>query len=212
MEAPFDLQETDRLLSTTRAVRKRLDLETPVERQVLLDCVSLSQQAPTGSNTQFWRWMIVQDDDKKAAIAEIYGRGSKLINEFQSQLPEDDHQTHRVYSSAGYLFEVLHRVPAIVIPCIEGRPEDPTDHCTVASVYGSILPAVWSFQLALRSRGLGSAWTTLHLMWEAEVAEILGIPEHVMQVALLPVAYTKGTDFKPAQRPAAETIVHWDSW
>ena len=212
MEAPFDLQETDRLLSTTRAVRKRLDLETSVERQVLLDCVALSQQAPTGSNTQFWRWMIVQDADKKAAIAEIYGRGSKLINEFQSQLPEDDHQTHRVYSSAGYLFEVLHRVPAIVIPCIEGRPEDPTDHCTVASVYGSILPAVWSFQLALRSRGLGSAWTTLHLMWEAEVADILGIPEHVMQVALLPVAYTKGTDFKPAQRPAAETIVHWDSW
>ena len=212
MDAPFDIEETDKLLSTTRAVRKRLDLETPVDRQVLLDCVALSQQAPTGSNTQFWRWMIIEDAEKKAAIADIYRRGSGFINEFQSQVPEDDRQTHRVYDSAGYLFDVLHQVPAIVIPCIEGRPEDPTDHCTVASIYGSILPAVWSFQLALRSRGLGSAWTTLHLMWEQEVAELLGIPDHVMQVALLPVAYTLGTDFKPAQRPAPETIVHWDTW
>ena len=212
MEAPFNLSETDRLLSTTRAVRKRLDLDTPVDRQVLLDCVALSQQAPTGSNTQYWRWVIVQDEDRKAAIADIYRRGSSFIDEFRSQVPQDDDQTHRVYDSAGYLFEVLHRVPAIVIPCIEGRPEDPTDHCTVASVYGSILPAVWSFQLALRSRGLGSAWTTLHLMWQSEMAELLGIPEQVMQVALLPVAYTLGTDFKPAKRPPPESIVHWDAW
>jgi nitroreductase len=212
MDTPFNLAETDKLLSTTRAVRKRLDLETPVEREILLDCVRLSQQAPTGSNTQFWRWMIVQDAEKKAAVAEIYGRGSALIDEFKSQLAPEDNQTHRVYDSAGYLFEVLHRVPALVIPCIEGRPEDPSDHCSVASVYGSILPAVWSFQLALRSRGLGSAWTTLHLMWESEVAEVLGIPENVMQVALLPVAYTLGTEFKPARRQPPEEIVHWDHW
>jgi nitroreductase len=212
MEAPFDLQETDRLLTTTRAVRKRLDLDKPVERDVLLDCVRISQQAPTGSNTQFWRWLIVEDAERKAAVADIYRRGSNLISEFKSQVPPDDDQTHRVYDSAGYLFEVLHRVPALVIPCIEGRPQDPTDHCSVASVYGSILPAVWSFQLALRSRGLGSAWTTLHLMWEGEVAEILSVPDDVMQVALLPVAYTLGTDFRPAKRPPAETIVHWNTW
>ena len=212
MDTPFNLEETDRLLTTTRAVRKRLDLQKPVERKVLLDCVRISQQAPTGSNTQLWRWVIVQNSEKKAAIAEIYGRGSGFIDEMKSRLAPGDEQTRRVYDSAGYLFDHLHEVPALVIPCVEGRPEDPTDHCTVASVYGSILPAVWSFQLALRSRGLGSAWTTLHLMWEGEVADILGIPEHVMQVALLPVAYTVGTDFKPARRPPAEEIVHWDAW
>ena len=212
MDTPFNLEETDRLLTTTRAVRKRLDLQKSVERKVLLDCVRISQQAPTGSNTQLWRWVIVQDPEKKAAIAAIYGRGSGFIDEMKSHLAPGDEQTRRVYDSAGYLFDHLHEVPALVIPCVEGRPEDPTDHCTVASVYGSILPAVWSFQLALRSRGLGSAWTTLHLMWEAEVADILGIPEHVMQVALLPVAYTVGTDFKPARRPPPEDIVHWDAW
>jgi nitroreductase len=212
METPFNLAETDRLLTTTRAVRKRLDLQKPVEREVLLDCVRISQQAPTGSNTQLWRWVIVQDEEKKAAIASIYGRGSGFIDEMKSHLAPGDEQTRRVYDSAGYLFDHLHEVPALVIPCVEGRPEDPTDHCTVASVYGSILPAVWSFQLALRSRGMGSAWTTLHLMWEAEVADILGIPEQVMQVALLPVAYTVGTDFKPAKRPPPEDIVHWDGW
>lgn len=212
MSTTFNLEETDKLLTTTRAVRKRLDLERPVERQVLLDCIGISQQAPTGSNTQFWRWMVITDTDQKAAIADVYGRGKKFINQLQGELPEDAHQTRRVYDSAGYLFDCLHQVPALVIPCVIGRPADPGDHCTMASTFGSILPAVWSFQLALRSRGLGSAWTTLHLMWEQEVADILGIPEDVMQVALLPVAYTKGTDFKTATRQPPEEIVHWDKW
>jgi nitroreductase len=212
MSTVFDLEQTDKLLSTTRAVRKRLDFTRPVERQVLLDCVRLSQQAPTGSNTQFWRWVIVLDEDKRRQVGAIYARGAEFIDQLKSQLPEEDAQTHRVYDSAGYLFEHIHEVPALVIPCVVGRPADPTDHATVASTYGSILPAVWSFQLALRSRGLGSAWTTLHLMWEREVAEILDIPEEVMQVALLPVAYTLGTDFKPARRQPPEEIVHWDGW
>jgi nitroreductase len=212
MSTTFNLEETDKLLTTTRAVRKRLDLERPVERQVLLDCIAISQQAPTGSNTQFWRWLVITDVDQKAAIAEVYGRGQEFITQLQGELPEEAHQTRRVYDSAGYLFDVLHKVPALVIPCVIGRPADPADHCTVASTYGSILPAVWSFQLALRSRGLGSAWTSLHLMWEQEVAEILGIPDDVMQVALLPVAYTLGTDFKTATRQPPEEIVHWDRW
>jgi nitroreductase len=211
MSTTFNLEETDKLLTTTRAVRKRLDLERPVERQVLLDCIAISQQAPTGSNTQFWRWLVITDVDQKAAIAEVYGRGQEFITQLQGELPEEAHQTRRVYDSAGYLFDVLHKVPALVIPCVIGRP-DPTDHCSVASTYGSILPAVWSFQLALRSRGLGSAWTSLHLMWEQEVADILGIPEDVMQVALLPVAYTVGTDFKTATRQPPEEIVHFDRW
>ena len=212
MNTPFNLEETDKLLTTTRAVRKRLDLEKPVEREVLLDCVRISQQAPTGSNTQMWRWVIITDPDKKRAVAEIYARGKPFIKDMQAALPVDAHQTRRVYDSAGYLFDVLDQVPAIVIPCVIGRPENPEDNVTLVSTLGSILPAVWSFQLALRSRGLGSAWTTLHLMWEQEVAEILGIPQQVMQVALLPVAYTRGTDFKQARRQPPEEIVHWDGW
>ena len=115
MTTPFNLEETDKLLSTTRAVRKRLDLEKPVERDILLDCVRLSQQAPTGSNTQMWRWVIVQDEEKKKAIADVYARGSEFIDQMKGQLPEDAHQTHRVYDSAGYLFDVLHKVPAIAV-------------------------------------------------------------------------------------------------
>jgi nitroreductase len=212
VENPFNIEETDRLLSTTRAVRKRLDFSRPVEQQVLLDCVRLSQQAPTGSNTQFWRWIFVTDQAQRQAVADVYSRGSGFIEELRGQLPEDALQTRRVYDSAGYLFEHLHEVPVLAIPCVVGRPPDSADHATVASTYGSILPAVWSFQLALRSRGLGSAWTTLHLMWEQEVAAILGVPENVMQVALLPVAYTKGTDFKPVYRQPVEEIVHWNNW
>jgi nitroreductase len=212
MAAPFNLEETDRLLSTTRAVRKRLDFTRPVEREVLLDCVRLSQQAPTGSNTQFWRWLIVTDPDKRKAIADIYARGGEMLKEFKQNVPAEDKQTVRVYDSADYLVEHMAEVPALVIPCVVGRPAAEAAHVEVASVYGSILPAVWSFQLALRSRGLGSAWTTLHLLWEAEVAELLGIPDDVMQVALLPAAYTLGTDFKVANRQPPEEITHWDSW
>ena len=212
MTAPFNLEETDHLLSTTRAVRKRLDFSRPVEREVLLDCVRLSQQAPTGSNTQFWRWLIVTDPAKRKAVAEIYARGAVMLDEFKQNVAPEDHQTARVYDSADYLVEHMAEVPALVIPCVVGRPSPEALHVEVASIYGSILPAVWSFQLALRSRGLGSAWTTLHLAWETEVAELFGIPDDVMQVALLPVAYTLGTDFKVAKRQPPEEITYWDSW
>ena len=212
MAVPFDLQQTDKLLSTTRAVRKRLDLNRPVEREVLLDCIGLSQQAPTGSNTQLWRWVVVTDPDKRRAIGEIYARGVDYLTEAKQGVAEDDHQTRRVYESADFLVEHMHEVPALVIPCVIGRTPEPAQHVVTASIYGSILPAVWSFQLALRSRGLGSTFTTLHLGWEQEVAELLNIPAEVMQVALLPVAYTMGTDFKVAQRPPPDEITHWDRW
>jgi nitroreductase len=212
MDAPFDLQQADKLLSTTRAVRKRLDFSKPVEREVLLDCIRLSQQAPTGSNTQMWRWVIVTDTEKRRALSEIYGRGVEFLNEAKSGVAEGDDQTRRVYDSADYLVEHMHEVPALVIPCVVGRPPEGSPNVVTASIFGSILPAVWSFQLALRSRGLGSAYTTLHLAWEDEVAALLNIPSDVMQVALLPVAYTLGLDFKVAQRQPPEEIVHWDSW
>lgn len=212
MTAPFDLEQTDRLLSTTRAVRRRLDLERPVERDVILDCIRLSQQAPTASNTQKWRWMVVMDEGKRAQLAEIYGRGKEFLAQARAQLDEDDAQTHRVYDSAEWLIDHIGEVPCLVIPCVEGRLPPGVPNGMAASVYGSIYPAMWSFQLALRSRGLGSTLTTIHLFFEEAAAKVLGIPEDVMQVALLPVAYTKGTDFKVARRPAPETITSFDEW
>jgi len=213
MTAPFDLKETDRLLSTTRAVRKRLDLARPVERKVILDCIRLSMQAPTASNGQTWRWVVVTDAVKRAEIARIYKEiGDQYLEMARNNVPAGDAQTKRVYDSAFWLKDHLHEVPVHVIPCVVGRVPDGAPMGMHASVFGSIFPAVWSFQLALRSRGLGSALTTLHLFREQEAAKLLGIPENVMQVALLPVAYTKGTDFKVSQRPAPETITSFDSW
>jgi nitroreductase len=207
---PFDLTTTDRLLSTTRALRKRLDLDRPVEREVLLDSVRLSQQAPTGSNSQAWRWVIVTDPDKRAALAELYRKGGgQYLATARERFTSG--QTARVYASASWLADNLEKVPVHVIPCSGRLPDNSPLWFTAASM-GSIFPAVWSFQLALRARGLGSVITSFHLAFEKEAAQLLSIPNDVMQVALLPVAYTKGTEFKPARRPPAEEIVHWDSW
>jgi len=211
MSAPFDLAVTDRLLSTTRAVRKRLDLEKPVPRRVLLDCIGLSQQAPTGSNSQTWRWLVIEDAKKRAALARIYAEGGRGYLESARDQAKDP-QTRRVYESAFWLVEHLAEVPVHVIPCVLGRVPDGAPNIASASTYGSIFPAVWSFQLALRSRGLGSVLTTLHLFKEQEAAKLLGIPEGVTQVGLLPVAWTRGSDFKPAKRPAPETITSFDAW
>lgn len=198
----------DHLLSTTRAVRKRLDLHRPVEREVILDCLRLAQQAPTGSNAQTWQWVVVTDPAVRGGLAEIYADASA---DYFAQPVTGDEQTRRVRDSAVYLRDHLHEVPVHVIPCIRGRADQvPPEQA--AGWYGSILPATWSFQLALRARGLGSAFTTLHLRQAARAAQLLGIPDDYTQVALLPVAYTLGTDFRPARRPPVETIVHWDGW
>jgi nitroreductase len=206
----FDTKVTDELLSTTRAVRRRLDLERPVEPQVILDCIALAQQAPTATNAQSWRWVVVTDAARKAGLAEIY-RGGCLGYLQRGAAEEEDPQTRRVYESALQLATTIERVPVLVIPCIERMFND-APHVVSASSYGSILPAAWSFLLALRSRGLGSVWTTAHLWNEAGAAELLGIPESVTQVAMFPVAYTIGTDFKRAERPPPESITYWESW
>lgn len=209
----FDLAMTDELLATTRAVRKRLDLDRPVPRAVITECLELAVQAPTASNNQTWRWIVVEDAAKRAAIAELYGKaGRAYLAEKAGSVGGGNAQTTRVYSSALWLAENLHKVPVFVIPCLQGRLPDGAPQVLAASAYGSIFPAVWSFQLALRARGLGSTLTTLHLGFEQEVAAILGLPDDIMQVALLPVAYTKGTDFKRAERPPVSTITHWDGW
>lgn len=206
----FDLAETDRLLTTTRAVRRRLDLDRPVEREVILDCLRIATQAPTASNGQTWRWMVVTDADKRRALADLYREAGMGYLEAASQ-QEQDPQTARVYASALELAEQLERVPVHVIPCVEGRV-DGAPLGLAAAVFGSIIPAAWSFQLALRSRGLGSVWTTLHLFEERRAAELLGIPDSVTQVALIPVAYTLGDEFRPATRGPVEEITSWDTW
>jgi nitroreductase len=211
----IDVAATDRLLTTTRAVRRRLDLDRPVDRAVLLECIAIAQQAPTGGNRQGWSFVVVTDEAKRARIAELYREVSLEAFERSRDraLARGDGQTARVYAGALHLAGVLHRVPVHVIPCIRGSflgAEAPT--VAAAGLYGSIVPAAWSFQLALRARGLGSAWTTMHLHREREVAELLGIPDDVTQVALLPVAHYTGDSFSPADRPPAETVTHWDGW
>jgi len=210
----FDLSITDELLATTRAVRKRLDLNKPVPREIINDCLELAVQAPTGSNSQGWRWVVVDDPDKKQALAKLYAQagGGYLSAAGEEAKKSGDGQQTRVFSSAQYLLEHLHEVPVHVIPCIQGRPGGDVPAAMSAGLYGSIFPAVWSFQLALRARGLGSTLTTLHLAHEQEAAELLGIPDDMHQVALLPVAYTLGTDFKRASRPPVSTITHWNQW
>jgi nitroreductase len=210
---PIDIANADLLLSTTRSVRKRLDLERPVPRELILESLRMAVQAPTASNGQGWRWMIVTDPDKRAALAELYGSTARPYLEAGANgAMGSDRQTIRVYQSALYLLDVLARVPVHVIPCIEGRT-NVEGNMSGASFYGSIMQASWSFMLALRARGLGSVWTTLHLQREQEAAELLGIPyESVSQIALLPVAYTVGTDFKPAKRGPVEDITYWDEW
>jgi nitroreductase len=206
----MDLATVDQLLSTTRAVRKRLDVTRPVEREVILECLQLAMQAPTASNEQNWRWLVITDADKRAAIADVY---RSCAGDYMVRAAEQasDPQTRRVYQSADALTWILADVPVHVIPCIERRI-DGTPLPVAAAAWASIIPAAWSFQLALRSRGLGSVYTTLHLVKEREVADLLGIPDTVTQAALLPVAYTIGTDFKPAKRPPAETVTSWNTW
>ncbi len=210
----FDLAQTDALLTTTRAVRKRLDFDRPVPREIITRCIEIAVQAPTASNSQLWRWMIVDDPAKRAQIAEIYR--ATMADRQKVTEPWDSlgrtAQTDRVHDSAGYLRANLERVPVLVIPCVEGRPAPDAAPASLSATYGSIFPAVWSFQLALRSRGLGSVFTSVLGFREREVAELLGIPDYVLQVAMIPVAYTLGTDFKPAERPPVSEIMHWNEW
>jgi nitroreductase len=208
----------DHVATTTRAVRKRLDLDKPVEPDVIEECIEIALQAPTGSNSQGWRFVVVTDEDKRKKLAEWYLSGWNMAyggsrDDAVAAVPEDRReQQARVLSSADYLANNLHKVPVHVIPCILGRPPEGTPAAGWAGFFGSIIPAIWSFQLALRSRGLGSAYTTLHLFQEKAASDLLGIPETVTQAALLPVAYTKGTDFKPATRRPSKELTYWNGW
>lgn len=209
----------DEVLSTTRAVRKRLDFDRPVERDVIEACLRLAQQAPTASNRQHWHFVVVTASAKRRALGQIYRRGAERY--LGSPTPAEDRTrpqsdreqtTNRVLSSARYLAKHMHEAPVLLVPCIEGRTEGAS--CQGQSTaFGSIITAYWSFMLAARERGLGTCLTTLHLSLEREAAEVLDIPfDDVMQVGLIPVAYTMGTDFKPAPREPLETMIHWNQW
>lgn len=211
--AGFDLAVVDHLLTTTRAVRKRIDLDRPVEPEVIDTCLRLASQAPSGGNGQRWRWMVLSDPDRKKLVAEWYAESfARYIAPRQAALRPDDRRGHRMVESATYLADHMAEMPLLVIPCTLDRLAPDAGAEERASLYGGVFPAVWSFQLALRSRGIGSALTTLHLAHEREIGEALGIPETVTQVALLPVGYYTGDDFKVAPRRPAEELTYWDTW
>jgi nitroreductase len=201
----LDQKTVDHLLSTTRAVRRRLDLERPVPPEVVEECLRLAIQAPTGSNRQGWHWVVVTDAGKRAALADMYRAG---FGPYMDRARSGSEGLTRVRESALWLAERLEQVPVHVIPCIE----DYTKGNAHAGVWASIYPAVWSFQLALRSRGLGSVLTTLHLPRAKDAAALLGIPDGVLQAGLVPVAYYTGDDFKPANRRPIEHVTSWNEW
>ena len=209
----------DELLTTTRAIRKRLDLIRPVERRLIEECLTIAQHAPSGSNWQNWHFVVVTDPEKRKALADLYRKAFEIYLTLPiaaPNLPFDDPartQTQgRVTSSLQYLADHLHEVPVHVVPCIGVR----TDGAPVglqAAWWGSILPATWSFMLAARARGLGTCWTSLHLFFEEEAAQVLDIPHtEVMQAALIPVAYLVGDDVRPSPRDPLRGSLHWDSW
>jgi nitroreductase len=221
----FDLASVDHVLRTTRSVRLRLDLERPVPRELVEEAIRVALQAPTGANTQTWRFLVVEDPATRAAIADFYRKGAERYVAGQTALTrtgvsmmreyetEDLRQRQReaLFKSGGFLMERLQDVPLFVIPCIESRFEH-EDVFTQASMWGSILPATWSLMLALRARRVASAWTTLHLMYEREVAELVGIPADYTQAALLPVAWLKGGELRPAKRLPVSEVVYWGRW
>ena len=201
----LDRATVDHLLRTTRSVRKRLDLHRPVPRAVITECLELAVQAPTGSNQQLWRWLVVEDAATRATMADLYRTPPVDRASSGDARPVATPQQQRVMDSARYLLEHMHEVPVLVVPCTEKTGG-------AAGWAPSIYPAVWSFMLALRSRGLGSCITTGHLYREREAAEVLGIPEGYAQACLLPVAFYTGDDFAPAARRPAAEITYWDRW
>jgi nitroreductase len=226
--AGFDLTTVDALLTTTRSVRRRLDLERPVDLDDVRRCLEIAQQAPTGSNNRSYRWLVITDPAKRAALADLYRQGmgeyaraTQELSErgFESKVGVEeertralDAQTRRVFASARHLHAHLHEVPVHVIPCMLGRLGDRYDNFQAAAYYGSIQPAIWSFMLALRSRGYGSVYTTLHLVHEAQAAELLGVPDHVCQVGLVAVARYTGDSFRPADRGPVDEVTYRDGW
>jgi nitroreductase len=209
---------SDEVLTTTRTVRKRLDLTRPVPMSLIRECLEIALQAPSGSNRQHWEWLVITDPDRRAAVGAVYRRACEEYLEAVASAPDpyadnpDRAATQaRIRESTRYLSEHMGEVPVLVIPCIRaGRNGLAAGN--QSGLWGSILPAAWSYMLAARSRGLGTAWTTLHLTYEAEVAELLELPAGVTQALLIPTAYYTGETFKPAPRASLDSVLHLDRW
>lgn len=206
----------DELLSTTRVVRKRLDFTRPVDRAVIEECLALAVQAPTASNRQEWHWVFVSDPATKRALADVYrSEEGEYLSLPHPEFGPGDVRAARaaaVSSSADYLRQHMHEAPILLVPCHLGRVDN-SPISTQAALWGSLLPAVWNLMLALRTRGLGAAWTSVHLRHERRAAELLGIPyENYTQGGLFPIAYTAGTSFRAAERRPLSEIIHWETW
>ncbi len=228
MNTDLDLSICDKLLTTTRSIRRRLDLSRPVPPELIEECLEVAVQSPSATNTQKWRFMVIRDADKRAGIARLYKQafesyweqaddttygttGPVSTPEGARGKPPPYNSLQRMIDSAVYLVDHLHEVPVHVLFCIEDQVRD-VPLFDQATAYGSILPAAWSFMLAARARGLGCCWTTVHLKHADEAARLLDIPDTVTQGVLLPVAYYTGTDFKAARRIPATELTHWDAW
>jgi nitroreductase len=211
----------DELLTTTRAVRKRLDLTRPVESEVIQECMELALQAPTPAGMQNWHFVVVTELAQREALAALYRKSARspggqedILRQLIASATTDQEAaalTGKV-APARYLTEHLHEVPVHLVPCIEGRATN-LPALEQAAFWGGIWPATWSFMLAARSRGLGTVLTSLHLAFEREAAVVLDIPyEQITQAGLIPVAYTLGTEFKPAARKPVNEVLHWNRW
>jgi len=208
----------DEVLTTTRTVRKRLDLERPVEREVLEECFRIAQQAPSGSNMQSFHFMVVSDPDKRAALGDLFRRGleqyrTSPIALYNLAYPDQSQveAAPRIIESLEHLADRVEQVPVHVFPCIQ-FPLDRVPVTMMGGIMGSIIPAVWSYMLAARSRGLGTCWSNMHSYFSDEADEIIGLPDGVTQIACILTAYSLGTEFKAATRRPLDDIVHWDRW
>ncbi|MER5360817.1 nitroreductase family protein [Streptomyces sp. NPDC002785] len=206
----------DELLTTTRSVRKRLDLTRPVPLELVKECLRIALQAPSGSNRQTWHWMVVTDRDQRAEIGRYYKQAVETYltsdgscASLYKEEPVRHSEQKRVGDSVAYLGEHMGDVPVLVIPCLDANEAPEYNE---AGMWGSVIQAAWSYMLAARARRLGTAWTTLHLMYEKEIAELLGLPDGVVQAALIPTAFSVGTEFRPAARQPLESVLHLDSW
>ena len=211
--ADSPIESLDYFLTTTKQVRRRLDLNQQVPTEMVLECIDLASRAPIGGNLERNRWLLVDDAETRLALADLYarfGRGYLEAGQKQIESMGNDSTAARVVESSMYLLEHLHEVPLMIIPIKLDRPGTTTFE--QATYWGSVTPGVWSLQLALRARGIGSAWTTLHLQHEEDAAELLGLPASVTQIALLPTAYFTGDGFHPARRRSAQEITYYNRW
>jgi nitroreductase len=210
----FDLTEIDRLLTTTKSVRRRLDLSRPVERDVVLECIRLASYAPNASNAQEWRWIVVDDPELRRQVGACYRRVTvpPVTAMLNAKLAAGDEAGARISRSILYLADHMGEVPVLVVPCFHFRPDLSTPLPQISRMFGSTYPAVWSFQLALRSRGLGSVLTTAHTLDEEAMGAVLGIPADWTQTCLIPVAYTDTTDFRPSPRRPVQEAIGWNGW